>query len=1150
MIRLKFFRGTEDRGAVPRPLGRARCAARRRSGRSLRSVGSSSIWGAGSSFYLYAVRDAAGLTGAAKWRCSESCRLQVGPGRKNVARAARTRARHTRGLPRAMASVNELLMDRGYGQYIWAFASQGFEGRECLRELISLDEAGLDRLAVQTLRNAERALGVVPAASDPDEETRFVTSLLPGLYIEIPEHRLGRAKGKTFTEYAVDVYTVDGQRAAQTWHRYSEFEDLRKRMEKQVASKQETAGLPKLPKKKAVGSQSELVVTEREQQLRVFLERMRVDSPKACRELLDEFLGIKGVEIRAPEPPPSPQVVAAEAVAVKLPPKLQQLADKLGLEREEVDEILESVDHDVEEATSFLREEYSDQLEGEEEVGSDEGGSEDDSGADFDAGTDKFRDSIDDLGGGWGDQAFDARGTTTEFLVTTIDVADRKQVEDGPPRVFLKLVISRDYFSEDVEHQSWKEETTGHVYEQIPGKIEEAEAEPEPELPRIDLEGGLRALRLDQYASVLLEYEFDDPSLWADFDDEEWADMFEMMDVDSSHRKVLQGWFTNPAAQALIASAGSADTRGSEGSLSPVRGWSGSQHSGQESPLQSPHSGAGAGAGAGALGGAGGFGSPLRMQHSSSDESVPPQAASPRRHDDRSPSADSRPKRPKSQTRPMYRNFTMPDLAPRAPLQPEPDRGFGDGFFPGAALPKPRRTSERISLDGGGASSGPLFSVVYTEDGVTHAWSEAGAGEMRSACSNPRLTTGREPNVAEMEAADAVWSTERLHNRTERRASRQGIPYKLVNDAHSQTIGPNVNVCISKLIESYQQETETLQVLQGIVASEKLASVRRRDLYRRGAVLSSPSQVPRITNGWASGPLCATSLLPLKTAAATDGSEAVLSSRSKCVREAHIELLSSRTQYSEEGRPDAAVGTAPTSRVEIAERFKTEIAAMKEAEEDGQIDLLAEVEGLEGEIEQLKTDFLAASDEDKQNMAADLRVTRDSLMDALAQAKRDAVLSKATARESLDQRTRLMRAKMEAFDMERRAAAERAAAAQSGPVGPVLEAAAAAFDAKRDPRQQLAAWRQAADEKRELATSSPTADTEEPGISQGTLNELNRVFAELAEDTSAYAPKGFYDLKEAKMLPLVPPDLTDTGDWAESAGAVEEADWSALLGEA
>ena len=50
-----------------------------------------------------------------------------------------------------MSTVNEWLMERGFGDYIWAFATQGFEGRECLQELMSLDEAGLDRLAVQTL---------------------------------------------------------------------------------------------------------------------------------------------------------------------------------------------------------------------------------------------------------------------------------------------------------------------------------------------------------------------------------------------------------------------------------------------------------------------------------------------------------------------------------------------------------------------------------------------------------------------------------------------------------------------------------------------------------------------------------------------------------------------------------------------------------------------------------------------------------------------------------------------------------------------------------------------------------------------------------------------------------------------------------------
>ena len=162
-----------------------------------------------------------------------------------------------------MATVNEYLMRKGLDQYIWAFATQGFEGPECLRELMALDEVGLDRLATQTLRNAERALGVV--STEPDEdETQYVTSVLPGLYVEIPSNRLGRAKGKTFTEYCVDVHTVDSNLASQTWHRYSEFEELRKQMEKTVGSKTDAAALPKLPKKKAIGSQSDAVVLERQ----------------------------------------------------------------------------------------------------------------------------------------------------------------------------------------------------------------------------------------------------------------------------------------------------------------------------------------------------------------------------------------------------------------------------------------------------------------------------------------------------------------------------------------------------------------------------------------------------------------------------------------------------------------------------------------------------------------------------------------------------------------------------------------------------------------------------------------------------------------------------------------------------------------------
>ena len=436
-----------------------------------------------------------------------------------------------------MATVNEYLMQKGLDQYIWAFATQGFEGRECLRELMALDEVGLDRLATQTLRNAEKALGVVSA--EPDEEQKYVTSNLPGLYIEIPTHRLGRAKGKTFTEYTVEVRTVDSNLATQTWHRYSEFEDLRKRMEKTVASKADAAALPKLPKKKAVGSQSDAVVLERQQQLRIFLERMLVhlrSGPKPARELLDEFLGLP-VPLKTPQSASLTKASPSKAVAVKLPPKLQVLVDRLGLEREEVDEILESYDHDVDQAMEFLREEYSEQLGGAKEAEEeDESDEEDDH---FDEGTGDFRNSIDDLGGGWGDR-YDPRSTVVEDQVTTIDETDRTQVEAHRPVLHAKFEMIQNYFAANAGYRA---------VTQLPEDQEQAAVE------RFDVEAGLQVVQLEQYLDVLMEYEFDDPSLWSEFDDDAWDEMFEMMEIDPSHRKVLQALFANPTAHALITGA-------------------------------------------------------------------------------------------------------------------------------------------------------------------------------------------------------------------------------------------------------------------------------------------------------------------------------------------------------------------------------------------------------------------------------------------------------------------------------------------------------------------------------------------------------------------------------------------------------------------
>lgn len=479
----------------------------------------------------------------------------------------------------------------------------------------------------------------------------------------------------------------------------------------------------------------------------------------------------------------------------------------------------------------------------------------------------------------------------------------------------------------------------------------------------------------------------------------------------------------------------------------------------------------------------------------------------------------------------------MPEVAPPPPLQPEPDRGFGEGFFPGAALPRPRRTSAHITLDGGGASSGPLFSVVYT-GGVTHAWSEAGAGEMRAACSNPKLTrTLGTHGESELDAARGMWAPERLGHRTSRRP-RHGMPYKLINDAHSQTIGPNMSVCLSTLIESYQQEAETLQVVHGIMAAEAMRNAKRRDAYRRGAVVSAPAQTPRAANGWASGPLCSVSKLPLASRSACDGSTAVLAQRgNKCVRAAHIELLSSQVQHGEEGRPDAGSAAAPTSRDDIVRAFKEDLAKMKDAEENSQIELLAEAEAMGEEIERMKQEFLAASAEEKEEMAKDLRVTRDALLMDQARARKEAVLCKAKAQEQLVQRTRIMRAQMDDYDAARQ---------QGAPVvGPVMDAARAAADPTRDPRQQLAAWKRGRDELLQSSARCLATQKEQPGdsdMSRGALDDLNRVFTELAGGEYTNVK---YDLKAFKMMPTATAAASDTDGWAQQV--VSEADWSVLL---
>ena len=981
-----------------------------------------------------------------------------------------------RALAPSMSTVNEWLMERGFGDYIWAFATQGFEGRECLQELMSLDEAGLDRLAVQTLRNAERALGVVPA--ETREEANMLTSTTPGLYVEINATRLGRAKGKTFTEYGVDVCTVDRQRAAQTWHRFSEFDDLRKKIQKQ--SQGGSAALPKLPKKKAV-SKADAVVQDRMLQLRIYVERLLVTCPSAARPQLDEFLGLVGVEMPAAPPPPA-AAPAAVAVAVKLPPRLQALADKLDLERDEVDEILESVDHDVEQAIEFIREEYREQL-GDAAEHSEESDEEDESETHM-AG----RDSIDDLSGGWGgDSEYDPRATTTQVQVLdTIDETDNEVTLHGD------LNFMDDYFSAEAEPRRVQQPDT-----------EESDAdEPEAELEPLDVEAGLRGLGLLQYLPVVLEYGFDDPSVWVDFDEESWEEMFDTMEVAAEHRGALQSWFTEPADRTT-------DAR----DPSPTRSQSPRRPS--SSPVRAAH-----------LSPQRGDAAPDLARQESGSPGSP-------RHD--SPAA-----------RAASHSILIPEWSPRRPLPTEADRGFGEGFFPGAALPKPRRASSHLALEGGGgASSGPLFSVVYTDSGVTHAWSEAGAVEMRAACSNPRLTGDRRC-VTELDAAQDAWASRSLPQRSRRRG-KSGTAYKLINDAHSHTIGPNMNVCISTLIESYQQEAEMLQVVHGIAASERLGSVRERDVVRRGGILSPPGATPRPANGWSSGPHCSVSNLPLSTSRGSDGSRFILAQRGgRCIRDAHVEVLSSRVKGDVEMGSEAA--SAPLGHAgDVEERFLRDLDDLRQAEaaEEGK-DFPSLIAPIEQEIGKLKAEYTAASSEEKQRMADEIRGHTGiaEILD-LRRQWQQSVLRRAKGRERLEQRTRQMCAEMEAAASRRARASQMAAVAQGAGGSEELESESG-LTAGMDPVQQLHSWlRTVAEEQAEQeGDREEQEEQEDVADTEDSLDALKRIFADLEEGDYKNCK---FDLRAgATATPAA--ELADTVGWAcDGSTAVAEADFGALL---
>ena len=657
------------------------------------------------------------------------------------------------GGPIGTPSVNEWLAARGLGAYVWAFACQGFEGPECLRNLASLTESQLDQLAVQTSRKAEEALGVTAHATLREPMRAPLTSSSPGLRIEIEKTRTSkRGKGKAFTEYAVDVFTVDRRPTAQSWHRFSDFDDLGR----QIASASQTDlnALPKLPPKKAGKSTSDVVVKERMTQLSVYVGRLLVACPSHSRPLLDAFLALSSAD--------------TDSSSADAPRQVEATIHRDAKQAAAVDASDEEshLDHAYDPARSY---------------------------------------------------------TVQQALLEAADDSDASAHFNEP----IKLLD--DYFSANAPARFVKGPDTRDVLTTAPSEC-------------LDLKRGLQNLGLAQYTNCLRQHDMQNPDVWADFDDEAWEDFFESVGVATEHRASLLCWFMDPLA---------------------LNGSSGEPR-----------------------------------QRSESIKPASPSAAS-QDGDRTSADATQTDVDPREEGKQTLGKLARGMLSPPRPLQQEPDRALGAGFGQGAALPRPIQWA---SVRGGGCASGPLFSVVYTDGGTTHAWSQTGATDMRAACSNPQRVERGTCHDAHCRGTSAH-SSDRWGDMTAPRLQTpwNNAQYKLINDAHSQTIGPNMSNCISTLIDSYKQDAETLQAVRGILQQEALKSTRDLQRARRGAIVLPAT--------WAeASPLCSVSQMPLSTRAAADGTTAVVAMQSgECVRDAYLDIVMQRSKsdHSSDAKPES-----------------------------------------------------------------------------------------------------------------------------------------------------------------------------------------------------------------------------------------------------
>jgi hypothetical protein len=736
-------------------------------------------------------------------------------------------------------TVNEWLASKGLDAYVWAFAIQGFEGNQCLAELKQLSAIDLDRVAVEIIQQAEEALGLDDESRASQTERKsdsYLASSTPGLRVAIGSTRTVKQKvGNAYTEYSVAVYTVDKRLAVQSWHRYKEFDELRKNMAK--VPEAAAQNLPRLPPKVAGGSKRDAVVQDRMTHLRIYLNRLLITCPAAGRPLLEQFLSLGGIANPASRAKTATDGEKEPAVG-QISNKILRLSEKSGLDQSSLDQTMALFEYNEEKVIQFLREQLGENAESTDS-------SDDENMTSPDPHT--RADQLGRVRSGRESMYDPKQARTEELVINIIDETDSTAVLSSPVK------LNEEYFS-----------ASGDVrFADDTPAAESAGLEPalNSAVDGIDLRRNLRAMGFEDYADRLQEHGLDDPSEWSRMDSETCSDMLDALDITGPEdRNKLLSWFHNPKCVATYDEGNSPreDNFGGRGVHehvgSPMAPWS-----------------------------------PKASQKGVSPE----QRAAPNDGFERF----RRIRRPRLVQDDSWNNiveltqkYSIPEISTPQPLGEGKNGGLGAGLWPEAVLPCLAHDSDEHIW---GGASGPQFSVVFTQHGMTHAWSKGGAGELRASCSNPWQLQSHEVATQCAGVKGGQGGHEHIMN------VRQRLGYKLVNDAHSKTIGPNMNKCLSTLLESSSHEEDIYQIVREIVQEEEYEAAVGLKAGCKTAIVN-----PSVGAGFSAVPHCMMSGIAMADPETSDKSEAVIAmSSGDGIREAYLNSLAWR-------RPRVNTGTS------------------------------------------------------------------------------------------------------------------------------------------------------------------------------------------------------------------------------------------------